>query len=109
MVKYAIEYKSASYPYSYRFLKTNAGEFKGFDSITDARRKSIVLIQNYDAILCAIRGNGKEGLVYATRSGGYVYEDRNGNKSKWYRLNKNGVLGSRITNIKSIDIITSYY
>lgn len=109
MVNYVIEYKSADYPYSYRFLKTKTGEFKVFDSITDARRKSIALIQDYVAILCSVHGAGAEGFVYATRSGGYVYEVRDKNKSKWYHLNRNGVLGSAIAKIDFNNIIRSYY
>lgn len=108
-VKYAIEYKSASYPYSYKFLKDANGKIKVYDRITDARKKGIALIKMYEAIVCVIRGNDREGLVYATRSGGYVYEDRNGNKSKWYHLNKNGTLGSAISKIDFNNVIRSYY
>lgn len=108
-VKYAIEYKSASYPYSYKFLKDANSKIKVYDRITDARKKGIALIKMYEAIVCVIRGNDREGLVYATRTGGYVYEDRNGNKSKWYHLNRNGTLGSAIPKVNGSNLIRSAF
>lgn len=102
---YVIEYKSARHPYGYRFLmKANGQEFQPFDSIVKARKKCIDLIKDHTAILAVVRG-GVEQLVYQTRNGNFVVEDRS--KDKWNYLNKDGTCGSQIKNIKNVDLIRS--
>ena len=106
--KYVIEYKVTASPYHYEYLMNERGDFKAFDSIVEARKKGILLISNGRAIVSVVRGIDKEELVYATKSGGFVLEDRRSN-SYWYHLNKNGTLGSAISSakFKNLNIIYS--
>lgn len=109
MVSYSIEYKTCAYPYQYKYLERNR-DYVSFDNIGKARRCAIELIKDYTAILCVIRGNGKEGLVYATRDGHFVFEDRGDNpnaKSKWYHLRADGKLGTQIRKINYNNLIRS--
>lgn len=105
---YVIEYKSMISPYNYRFCRLSNGNLKTFKPIVEARKACISLINSREAVLAVVRGNNKEQLVYATLSGGYVLEDRQGSRSYWYRLNKNGTLGNAVYgDIKNIGIIQS--
>ena len=113
---YCLEYKQVAYPYSYRYLmkgetlrgrrfyEEGIGEIQGFDSIVKARKKCISLINEYIAILGVVRG-GVEQLVYETVKGNFVLEDRK--NGKWYRLNKDGSLGSVINNVRDLGLIRS--
>lgn len=107
MVNYAVEYKKMTSPYSYEYYRSANGSPKIFKSISEARKACISLINRHTAVLAVVRGNNKEQLVYATLSGGYVLEDRQGSRSYWYRLNKNGTLGNAVWDIKSMGIIQS--
>ena len=100
---YVIEYKACRYPYNYWFLRKD-GDYITFDSLIKARKKCISLIKDYTAILAVVRG-GVEQLVYQTVKGNFVLEDRT--KNKWYRLNKDGSLGSVISNIRDLGLIRS--
>ena len=107
MVNYAVEYKKMTSPYSYEYYRSANGSLKIFKSISEARKACISLINSRKAVLAVVRGNNKEQLVYATLSGGYVLEDRQGSRSHWYRLNKNGTLGNAVWDTKSMGIIQS--
>lgn len=101
MAIYVVEYKKMVLPYSYEY---DSGRFT---SVADARKRCISLIEKRVAVLGVVRGMGKEQLVYTTVNGGYVLEDRVADK--WYRLNKNGSLGTQIKRIKDVGIIQSAY
>lgn len=101
---YVIEYKQNRYPYSYRFIMKNDMEMQGYDSIIKARKKCISMIKDHTAILAVVRG-GVEQLVYQTVKGNFVLEDRD--KRKWYRLNKDGTLGSVVENVRDLGLIRS--
>lgn len=109
MVNYVVEYKKMTSPYSYEYYRSANGSPKIFKSISEARKACISLINSRKAVLAVIRGINKEHIVYATVRGGYVLEDRQTSRNYWYRLNKNGTLGTSIahTDIKSIGIIQS--
>lgn len=105
---YVIEFKSRMYPYSYEFERTSNGAMKSYRSIIDARKKCISLINQNVAILGVIRGLGdKEELVYTTVEGGFVLEQRTTTNSHWYRLYKNGNIGTPIRNINNIGLVQS--
>lgn len=106
---YVIEYKKMTSPYQYEYYRSSNGNFKIFETITEARKACISLISRRKAVLAVVRGNNKEQLVYATLSGGYVLEDRQVSRNYWYRLNKNGTLGTGIAHadVKNIGIIQS--
>lgn len=108
MVNYAVEYKKMISPYSYEYYRSANGSPKIFKSISEARKACISLISSRKAVLAVVRGNNKEQLVYATVGGGYVLEDRQGSRSYWHRLNKNGTLGNAVYgDTKSMGIIQS--
>lgn len=106
---YVIEYKSMAYPYVYEYYRTSNGDFRTFKSIVEARKACISLINSRKAVLAVIRGINKEHIVYATVKGGYVLEDRQTSRNYWYRLNKNGTLGTSIAHgdVKKLGIIQS--
>lgn len=109
MVNYAVEYKKMTSPYSYEYYRSSNGNFKLFVTIAEARKACISLISRGKAVLAVVRGNNKEQLVYATIGGGYVLEDRQVSRSHWYRLNKNGTLGTGIphADVKKLGVIQS--
>lgn len=90
---YIIEYKSARYPYSYKFLTDSRGEYATFGTLPSARKKAMKLISDATAKLCVIRG-GTEQLVYPSVFG-YIIEDRK--TDVWHTLNRDGTLGRKIT------------
>lgn len=110
MAKYIIEYKTYDYPYDYRYYGAPRddpyGRYTPFDTLTSARKKAMALIKSHEAIVCVIRG-GVEKLVYITESGNFVSEDRD--TKKWYHLNKDGTLGSVISNTKHLNLIQSHW
>lgn len=92
MAEYVIEYKSADYPYNYRFAKyKGTDEIAVFKGIREARQSAMALIRRGNAVLCAIRGKGIEQLVYQFKDvDGFALEDRK--TGKWYKLNWDGSL-----------------
>ena len=110
MAKYTIEYKTYDYPYGYKYYGAPRDAPHGgctpFDTLASARKKAMALIKSHEAIVCVIRG-GVEKLVYMTEFGDFVTEDRD--TKKWYHLNKDGTLGSVISNTKTLDIIQSHW
>lgn len=100
---HGIEYKTASYPYHYEFLRNGNEDILKFVSITDARKKCMRLIANGTAIVAFVRPD-TEG-VYRTREGRYVLERRD--LGKWNYLNKDGTCGSPIKNIRNVNLIQS--
>lgn len=109
MVNYAVEYKKMTSPYSYEYYRSANGSPKIFKSISEARKACISLINSRKAVLAVVRGNDKEQLVYVTIGGGrYMLEDRQGSRSHWYRLNKDGTLGNAVYgNTQSMGIVQS--
>ena len=100
---HAIEYKTVRYPYHYEFLRDGNGNLKGYDSIIDARKKCMRLIESNTAIVAFVRPD-TEG-VYRTREGRFVLERRE--MGKWNYLNKDGTCGSSIKTIKNVNLIQS--
>lgn len=112
---YVIEYKSMEYPYVYKYYyrssndESRLAEFRTFKSIVEARKACVSLINSRKAVLAVVRGINKEHIVYATVRGGYVLEDRQTSRNYWYRLNKNGTLGTSIAHgdVKKLGVIQS--
>lgn len=107
-MSYSIEYKSTGYPYNYKYLLSSNDYIVDYDSIKSARARAVSLIKGYTAIVCVIRGNGRECLVYGTKYGGFVCENRKkGQKSKWYIQYANGTISKSAVNVDVNDLVRS--
>lgn len=110
MAEYVIEYKSADYPYNYRFAKyKGTDEIAVFKGIREARQSAMALIRRGNAVLCAIRGKGIEQLVYQSKRHPDIFVVENRRSGRWYVLKWDGSIGKEVGSDVWPSLCTSAY
>ena len=102
--RYAVEYKRSEPPYNYKVINGRDSNTP-IDSVVLARGLAIDLIRRGTAIVAGVHGPGEEQMVYRTKDGRFVCENRK--TKRWYVLDMKGRTSYAIKDPKRLKLIRS--